>query len=91
MTTPDSSEIAVADGAPNSRRLLVFRVLDPLPEADLEALRAFERAHGLRILLQPGGLNTIAPLTEGPVDLHYRLDAFDVKLQRYLLIARDAS
>jgi len=70
-------EVALSDG----ERVLVFRVLDPLPEADLEALRAFERAHGLRILLQPGGLNTIAPLTEGPVDLHYRLDAFDVKLE----------
>ena len=46
--------------------MLVFRVLDALPEADLEALRDFERAHGLRILLQPGGLDTIAPLTAGP-------------------------
>jgi 23S rRNA (uracil1939-C5)-methyltransferase len=70
-------EVALSDG----ECVLVFRVLDPLPEADLEALRAFERAHGLRILLQPGGLNTIAPLTEGRVDLHYRLDAFDVKLE----------
>ena len=43
-------------------------------------LREFERTHGLRILLQPGGLDTIAPLTPGPVDLHYRLDEFDVKL-----------
>ena len=34
----------------------------------------------LRILLQPGGLDTIAPLTPGPIDLHYRLDAFDVRL-----------
>ena len=35
----------------------------------------------MRILLQPGGLDTIAPLTAGPVDLHYRLDAFDLKLE----------
>jgi 23S rRNA (uracil1939-C5)-methyltransferase len=69
-------EVALSDG----ERVLVFRVLDPLPEADLEALRSFERAQGLRILLQPGGLDTIAPLTEGPLDLHYRLDAFDVRL-----------
>ena len=69
-------EVALSDG----ERVLVFRVLDPLPEADLEALRVFETAHGLRILLQPGGLNTIAPLTPGPVDLHYRLDDFDVRL-----------
>ncbi|MEO8017185.1 MAG: 23S rRNA (uracil(1939)-C(5))-methyltransferase RlmD [Pseudomonadota bacterium] len=69
-------EVALSDG----ESVLVFRVLDPLPDADLEALRAFEKAHGLRILLQPGGLHTIAPLTPGPVDLHYRLEAFDVKL-----------
>ena len=70
-------EVALSDG----ERVLVFRVLDPLPEEDLEALRAFERAQGLRILLQPGGLHTIAPLTPGPVDLHYRLEDFDVKLE----------
>jgi 23S rRNA (uracil1939-C5)-methyltransferase len=69
-------EVALSDG----ERVLVFRVLDPLPETDLEALRVFERTHGLRILLQSGGLHTIAPLTPGPVDLHYRLDAFDVRL-----------
>jgi 23S rRNA (uracil1939-C5)-methyltransferase len=70
-------EVALSDG----ERVLVFRVLDPLPEEDLEALRVFERAHGVRILLQPGGLGTIAPLTPGPVDLHYLLADFDVKLE----------
>ncbi len=69
-------EVALSDG----ERVLVFRVLDPLPEVDLEALRVFERTHVVRILLQPGGLETIAPLTAGPVDLHYRLDDFDVRL-----------
>jgi 23S rRNA (uracil1939-C5)-methyltransferase len=69
-------EVALSDG----ERVLVFRVLDPLPDSDLDALRAFERTHGLRILLQPGGLDTIAPLTAGPIDLHYRLDDFDVRL-----------
>jgi 23S rRNA (uracil1939-C5)-methyltransferase len=69
-------EVALSDG----ERVLVFRVLDPLPEADLDKLRAFEREQRLRILLQPGGLDTVAPLTPGPVDLHYRLDAFDLKL-----------
>jgi 23S rRNA (uracil1939-C5)-methyltransferase len=43
-------------------------------------LREFERTHRLRILLQPGGLDSVAPLTEGPVDLHYRLDDFDLRL-----------
>jgi 23S rRNA (uracil1939-C5)-methyltransferase len=69
-------EVALSDG----EGVLVFRVLDPLPESDLEKLRAFEKSHALRILLQPGGLATIAPLTQGPVDLHYRLDDFDVRL-----------
>jgi 23S rRNA (uracil1939-C5)-methyltransferase len=70
-------EVALSDG----ERVLVVRVLDPLPDADLEKLREFERAQALRILLQPGGLDSIVPLTPGPVDLHYRLDEFDVKLE----------
>src|SRR6185436_6156654 len=64
-------EVALSDG----ERVLVLRVLEELPESDLDKLRAFERAHALRILLQPGGLHTVAPLTPGPVDLHYRLDS----------------
>ncbi len=69
-------EVSLSDG----ERVLVFRVLDPLPESDLDKLREFEKTQGVRILLQPGGLDTVAPLTPGPVDLHYRLDAFDVRL-----------
>lgn len=69
-------EVALSDG----EQVLVLRVLDPPTEADLERLRTFERQHKLRLLLQPGGLATIAPLTPGPIDLHYRLDAFDVRL-----------
>jgi 23S rRNA (uracil1939-C5)-methyltransferase len=63
-------EVSLSDG----EHVLVIRVLDPLPEDDLAALRAFESAHGLRILLQPGGLDSVAPLTPGAVDLHYMLD-----------------
>jgi len=69
-------EVSLSDG----ERVLVLRVLDPLGEADLAKLAAFEREHGLRILLQPGGLDTVAPMTPGPLDLHYRLDEFDLKL-----------
>jgi len=68
-------EVALSDG----ERVLVVRVLDPLPDDDLDKLRDFERTHGLRILLQPGGLDSIVPLTPGPVDLHYLLD--DLKLE----------
>jgi len=69
-------EVSLSDG----EQVLVLRVLDALPPQDLEALREFERVHGLRILLQPGGLHTVAPLTAGPVDLHYRLDDFGLRL-----------
>jgi 23S rRNA (uracil1939-C5)-methyltransferase len=34
----------------------------------------------VRILLQPGGLDSVEPLTPGPVDLHYRLDDFGLRL-----------
>ncbi len=69
-------EVSLSDG----ERVLVLRVLDALPESDLAALRQFEHEQGLRILLQPGGLDTVAPMTPGPVDLHYRLDDFDLRL-----------
>jgi len=69
-------EVALSDG----ERVLVMRVLAPLGDGDLARLRDFEQTHRLRILLQPGGLDSIAPLTPGPIDLHYRLDAFDLKL-----------
>ncbi len=69
-------EVALSDG----EQVLVVRVLDPLPESDLERLRAFEREQRLRILLQPGGLHTVAPLTPGPLDLHYRIEDFDLRL-----------
>ena len=69
-------EVASSDG----ERVLVLRVLDALPPSDLAALREFEQAHGLRILLQPGGLDTVEPMTPGPVDLHYRLEDFDLRL-----------
>jgi 23S rRNA (uracil1939-C5)-methyltransferase len=69
-------EVSLSDG----ERVLVVRVLEPLGEADLAMLAAFERQHGLRVLLQPGGLDSVAPMTPGPVDLHYRLEDFDLKL-----------
>jgi 23S rRNA (uracil1939-C5)-methyltransferase len=70
-------EVSLSDG----ERVLVLRVLDALPPGDVAALRAFERDQGLRILLQPGGLDTVAPLTPGPVDLHYRLEDFGLRLE----------
>ena len=70
-------EVAMSEG----ENVLVLRVLDALPPEDLAALAGFETAHGVRFLLQPGGLDTVTPLRPGPVDLHYRLDAFDLRLE----------
>ncbi len=64
-------EVAVAETA----TVLVFRVLEPLPAADLEALAAFEATHGLRVYLQPGGLDTIRPLAGAEEPLRYSLPA----------------
>ena len=42
---------------------LVLRVLDPPTAADLDRLRAFEHAQGVRVYLQPGGPASVAPLS----------------------------
>lgn len=72
-------EVAVADNA----TALVFRVLAQPSAEDRAALAQFGAQHGIRIYLQPGGLDTIAPLEEGePAEpLFYRLPEFDVTLE----------
>lgn len=69
-------EVAVADNAV----ALVVRVLEPLTADDLELLRRFASEHSVQIFLQPGGYETVAPLTEG-APLEYRLPSFDLTLQ----------
>jgi len=72
-------EVAVADNAVT----LVFRVLDPPTDEDKAHLLEFGNTHSLRVLLQPGGLDSIEPLT-GSADgapLNYRLDEFDVMIE----------
>jgi len=71
--------VAVADNAVT----LVFRVLDPPTDEDKAHLLEFGNTHSLRVLLQPGGLDSIEPLT-GSADgapLNYRLDEFDVMIE----------
>jgi 23S rRNA (uracil1939-C5)-methyltransferase len=71
-------EVAVADNA----IALVFRVLDPPSEADEAAFNAFGEAEGMRIYLQPGGLDSVAllyPPSEAE-PLYYTLAAFDIKI-----------
>lgn len=76
-------EVAIADNAV----ALVMRVMAPPTESDLETLRAFERAHGLRLFLQPAGLDSVRRLDPGPegraeeAPLHYRLPGFDLTLE----------
>jgi 23S rRNA (uracil1939-C5)-methyltransferase len=70
-------EIAVADEAV----ALVIRVLEPLTEADMAHLHEFESTHNVRIYLQPGGYETVAPLRSDVSPLSYALPQFDVRLQ----------
>ena len=72
-------EVAVADNA----TALVFRVLDPPSASDLDEFGAFGREHGLRIYLQPGGLDSLQllyPENESP-PLYYELPEFDVRIE----------
>ena len=54
-------EVAVAGGT----TVLVLRVLEPPSEEDRDRLKAFGRAHGVRLWLQPGGPDSAAPMDPG--------------------------
>ena len=71
------AEVAVADNA----CALVLRVLDPPSDDDLLRMREWERTHGARLYLQPGGPATVAPLTPGHEPLRYLLPDFNVSLE----------
>ncbi|PRP90372.1 23S rRNA (uracil(1939)-C(5))-methyltransferase RlmD [Enhygromyxa salina] len=71
-------EVSVGD----DELALVFRVLDPPSDDDLDRLREFERERGVRVFLQPGGLDTVAPLDPARGELlSYSLPEFDVKIE----------
>jgi 23S rRNA (uracil1939-C5)-methyltransferase len=72
------AEVAVSDDVV----ALVLRVLDPPAPADRERMAAFEREHSVRIYLQTGGPDTIAPLDPAhpPASLSYRLAEHDVTI-----------
>lgn len=59
---------------------LVFRHLTPLSLADRERLIAFGRANDFAILVQPGGNDSVTPLSQEKVELQYRLDAYELEL-----------
>jgi 23S rRNA (uracil1939-C5)-methyltransferase len=71
-------QIEVAAG--DNGVVLVLRLLDDATEADLEHLRAFERAHGIRLLIQRNGPDVLDALDGTPIDLWYELPDFDVRL-----------
>jgi 23S rRNA (uracil1939-C5)-methyltransferase len=60
---------------------LVLRVLDPPTAADLDRLRAFEHAQGVRVYLQPGGPASVAPLSPGRGPLRYELGRFGLSIE----------
>lgn len=64
----------------DTTRVLVFRHLAPLVDADREKLAAFGRDHGFAILLQPGGVDSVHPLEGAQPALSYALPAYDLQL-----------
>jgi len=70
-------EVAVAANG----TALVLRVLEAPPPADVARLEAFAADHGVRLFLQPGGLDSVRELGVPAAPLHYRLPRFDVELQ----------
>lgn len=71
-------EVAVAD----NETVLVFRVLDPPNDLDIKHMLEFADTHRLRIMLQPGGPETIAPPGPGAghTPLYYDLPDFDIRI-----------
>jgi len=72
-------EVAVAE----NDIALVFRVLDPPTDADLDRFREFGETHALRVYLQSGGLDSVALLYPDAVEesLYYSLPEFNVRVE----------
>jgi 23S rRNA (uracil1939-C5)-methyltransferase len=68
-------EYAEGDGLP----MLVLRHMEPLPEADIEALRAFAAEHKVQWYLQPKGPETAHPLPGETHTLGYALTEFGLR------------
>ena len=72
------AQIEVAAG--DNLVALVFRHLQPVSDADTQALIAFGQANDLAIFLQPGGIDSVAPLWPADAQLRFELPAYDVAL-----------
>ncbi len=68
-------EYAEGDGLP----MLVLRHMEPMPEADIEALRAFAAVHKVQWYLQPKGPETAHPLPGEAHTLGYALTEFGLR------------
>lgn len=72
-------QIEVAAG--DTHVALVFRHLEAFTEADKEKLTAFGQTHDVHIFLQPGNLDSIAPLwPEKAAPLSYRLQSDHIEI-----------
>jgi 23S rRNA (uracil1939-C5)-methyltransferase len=70
-------EVSVGD----AELALVLRVLDPPSAEDLGLLRTFAGEWGVRVFLQPGGLDSVAPLDPEQGELlRYAVPEFEVEL-----------
>jgi 23S rRNA (uracil1939-C5)-methyltransferase len=72
-------QVEVAAG--DERAALVFRIMQPLSADDAAALERFGARLDVQIHLQPGGLDSIYPLTAGAPPLEYTVDAGRVTLE----------
>lgn len=70
-------EVAVGDNA----TALVLRVLDPPAPDDLVRLRDFETRHGIALYLQPGGLDTVVPLSPPAPPLQYDMQGLPAGIE----------
>lgn len=69
-------ELAVGDEV----TALVLRILDPITEADALLLHKFASHEDVDLYLQPGGLDTVTPLTEAR-PLRYLLPDYNVSIE----------
>lgn len=70
-------EVAIGDEG----CVLVFRLLDPPSEGDLEKLARFGERHQVSPYLQEGGPETVRPLSGIPTELFYLLPDHDLKIR----------
>jgi 23S rRNA (uracil1939-C5)-methyltransferase len=60
---------------------LVMRHMDPLSQPDVAALTAFAREHGVAVLLQPGGPDTVNTLEPRELKLDFALPEYGLVLE----------